>query len=42
VRKKKEELIAKFNPEWRFLNSTTEIEKGDLPVWIVGEEPWDL
>ncbi|MCY7329033.1 MAG: GIY-YIG nuclease family protein [Saprospiraceae bacterium] len=40
-RKKKEALIAKFNPQWRFLNSAAEIEKGDLPVWIVGEEPWD-
>ena len=40
-RKKKEDLIAKFNPEWRFLNSPIEIEKGDIPVWIIGEEPWD-
>ena len=40
-RLKKEELISKFNPQWRFLNSIAEIEKGDLPVWIVGEEPWD-
>ncbi len=40
-RKKKEALIAKFNPQWRFLNSVAEIEKGDLPVWIIGEEPWD-
>ncbi len=40
-RAKKEMLIARFNPHWRFLNSAVEIEKGDLPVWIVGEEPWD-
>ena len=40
-RKKKEMLIEKFNPEWRFLNSEAEIEKGNLPYWIVGEEPWD-
>lgn len=40
-RKKKEILISKFNPDWRFLNSPIEIEKGNLPVWIVGEEPWD-
>ena len=40
-RKKKEGLIAKFNPEWRFLNDPLEVEKGNLPVWIVGEEPWD-
>ena len=40
-RKKKEKLIEKFNPDWRFLNSEVEIEKGNLPVWYVGEEPWD-
>lgn len=41
-RAKKEALIARFNPQWRFLNSATEMEKGDLPTWIVGEEPWDI
>ena len=41
TRKKKEGLIAKFNSEWRFLNSEVEIAKGNLPVWIIGEEPWD-
>jgi len=40
-RKKKEAIIGKFNPEWRFLNAANEIEKGNLPVWIIGEEPWD-
>jgi putative endonuclease len=40
-RAKKESLIARFNPKWRFLNSATEIEKGDLPQWYVGEEPTD-
>ena len=40
-RAKKQALIAKFNPNWRFLNDPVEIEKGDLPVWVVGEEPWD-
>lgn len=40
-RKKKENLITKFNPQWRFLNSAAEIEKGNLPVWIIGAEPWD-
>ncbi len=41
-RAKKEALIAKFNPAWRFLNSAAEIEKGNMPTWIVGEEPWDI
>ncbi|MCC7246415.1 MAG: GIY-YIG nuclease family protein [Saprospiraceae bacterium] len=41
-RSKKEDLISKFNPHWRFLNDPVEIEKGDLPVWIIGEEPWDF
>jgi putative endonuclease len=41
-RSKKEALIARFNPDWRFLNSIEEITKGDLPVWIIGEEPWDM
>jgi putative endonuclease len=40
-RKGKEQLIARFNPAWRFLNDPAELEKGDLPVWIIGEEPWD-
>lgn len=43
LRKKKEELIAFFNPEWRFLNSTAEQEKGNLPVWTLDMEdnmPW--
>ena len=38
-RDKKEALISSFNPDWRFLESITEQEKGDLPVWHVGEEP---
>jgi putative endonuclease len=38
---KKEMLIARFNPQWRFLNDPVEIEKGDLPVWYVGFEPLD-
>lgn len=40
-RGKKEALIARFNPQWRFLNSAAKIEKGDLPVWQIGEEPGD-
>ncbi len=43
TRKKKEELIRFFNPEWRFLNSEKEKEKGGLPVWTLGMEdrkPW--
>jgi putative endonuclease len=42
-RKKKEELINFFNPDWRFLNSQVEIDKGDLPVWNLlneDERPW--
>lgn len=40
-RAKKEALIARFNPQWRFLNSPEEIAKGDLPVWYIGEESGD-
>ena len=40
-RAKKNALIGRFNPHWRFLNSAAEIEKGDLPIWYVGEEPGD-
>ncbi len=43
TRKKKEELICFFNPEWRFLNSEAEIIKGDLPIWYTDMEdnrPW--
>jgi hypothetical protein len=42
-RKKKEELINFFNPEWRFLNNLKEQEKGNLPVWNLEMEdnkPW--
>ncbi|MDX2281749.1 MAG: GIY-YIG nuclease family protein [Saprospiraceae bacterium] len=38
-RSKKVALIEHFNPQWRFLNDPIEIEKGDLPVWYVGDEP---
>ena len=39
-RAKKEKLIAAFNPDWRFLNDTEEIAKGDLPIWHVGDDYW--
>ena len=38
-RSKKVALIEHFNPQWRFLNDPFEIEKGNLPVWYVGDEP---
>lgn len=43
TRKKKEDLISFFNPEWRFFNNNIEIEKGGLPVWTLELEdnkPW--
>jgi putative endonuclease len=40
VRSKKEQLIASFNPDWRFLNDPFEIEKGDLPAWYIGDDYW--
>ncbi len=43
TRIKKEDLINFFNPEWRFLNSEKEQEKGDLPMWDLDMEdnrPW--
>ena len=43
IRKKKEALINFFNPEWRFLSSAAEQEKGSLPVWTLDMEdnrPW--
>jgi putative endonuclease len=43
TRKKKEELISFFNPEWRFLNDKKEQEKGNLPIWNLEMEekkPW--
>jgi putative endonuclease len=39
-RVKKEKLISSFNPDWRFLNDPTEIAKGDLPVWYLGDDYW--
>jgi putative endonuclease len=39
-RAKKEILISTLNPEWRFLNSAVELEKGNLPQWNVGDEYW--
>jgi len=43
TRKKKEELIAFFNPDWRFFTDVIEREKGDLPLWTLDMEdnrPW--
>ena len=40
-RAKKETLIGRFNPEWRFLNSLAEQQRGNLPEWIIGDEPGD-
>jgi putative endonuclease len=43
TRKKKEELIEFFNPEWRFLNSEKEKSIGNLPIWTLEMEdkrPW--
>jgi putative endonuclease len=39
TRAKKQALIEHFNPDWRFLNDPVEIEKGNLPIWYVGDEP---
>ena len=43
TRKKKEDLIHFFNPEWRFLNDKEEKREGTLPVWDTEMEerkPW--
>ena len=37
---KKEKLISTFNPEWCFLNDPSQIAKGNLPVWYVGDDYW--
>jgi len=40
-RDKKDALIEAFNPDRRFFDSLREQEKGDLPVWYIGDEPSD-
>lgn len=40
---KKEELIVFFNPGWRFLNDSSELIKGNIPIWssdMEDKRPW--